>query len=149
MNSSCKTIFPNRFSSEAEESLEINRKLVDLFHDNLSINQNFLFLSSDDERLHPEYEYDSLFGRNTWGIIDSAFCDGWNNPVLFTYATPENLTKMNPEFKTNDEVPFVFWSMGNNGINEFGYGDDIFLNREIPLRFPFPSDQKLSSEITD
>jgi hypothetical protein len=53
--------------------------------------------------------------------------DAWNNPLIMCYKT-----NINNEYKLSDDIKkktniILIWSVGPNGSNEYGRGDDVFV----------------------
>ena len=78
----------------------------------------------------------ALFRQTTNSLVvardfvstDGLFYDGWGLPLEFALTNELFYAKINPLLKTADR-PFVIWSAGRNGSNEWGFGDDVFSYR--------------------
>lgn len=65
----------------------------------------------DDKRWDKNIRYDEII-------------DAWGHPLRFEWR--ENLVEKHYGYmKTNINAELVIWSIGNNGIDEFGLGDDV------------------------
>jgi hypothetical protein len=52
--------------------------------------------------------------------------DGWGHP--FRYEFKADLIHKNAAYSlTNKDTTILVWSIGNNGVDELGRGDDVFL----------------------
>ena len=59
---------------------------------------------------------------------EMGFDDAWGNRLFFTTRQFDSYSKLRGEM-INEKDVIVVWSAGKNGINEFGFGDDIIVNR--------------------
>lgn len=59
---------------------------------------------------------------------DGIFRDAWGTPLQFLLTNDTNYSRVNDTLRKRSR-PFVVWSSGANGSNEFGFGDDVFSYR--------------------
>lgn len=60
---------------------------------------------------------------------DGLYCDAWGRPLWFASTNSPVYARLNPEMMKGKPTPFVVWSSGPNGTNDFGFIDDLFLHR--------------------
>jgi len=64
---------------------------------------------------------------------DGVMRDSWGNPLQFCTVSSTIFEELNPQLKKN-ATGIAFWSIGENGENELGYGDDIFAGGSTGLK---------------
>jgi len=58
-------------------------------------------------------------------IVNSRLIDTWNRPVNICWRTNMPAETSSELLKSTD-MDVIIWSSGENGVNEYGNGDDIF-----------------------
>lgn len=56
---------------------------------------------------------------------DGVFRDGWGNPLMFITTNNPACQRLKPDLRSKAR-PLIIWSAGPNGVDEYGYGDDLF-----------------------
>jgi hypothetical protein len=65
--------------------------------------------------------------RDDFVSPDGMFHDRFGAPLLFSLTHSSSFERLNPKLKDRyDSLPFAIWSAGPNGVDESGFGDDIF-----------------------
>ena len=95
-------------------SLEYNRKLAEIFN-----KSTYGYLKKD-------IENDGFIAP------DGLFYDAWGIPVYFMQTNNVDFHKLHPDLKRfKKDFPVIAWSSGKNKSNEFGYGDDIYVEKYV------------------
>lgn len=95
-------------------SLEYNRQLAEIFN-----NSSYSYLKKDIE---------------DYGFIDpdGLFYDVWGIPIYFIQTNNVDFQKLHPDLRRiKKDNPVIAWSSGKNKTNEFGYGDDIYIEKYV------------------
>lgn len=85
-----------------------------------------------------------IFNKSTYGYLkkdiendgfiaqDGLFYDTWGVPVYFMQKNNIDFHKLHPDLKRfKKDFPVIAWSSGKNKSNEFGYGDDIYVEKYV------------------
>ena len=93
-------------------SLEYNRQLAEIFN-----KSSYSYLKKDLEENH-------------FIAPDGLFYDAFGVPVWFMQTNNADFQKLHPDLKLiKEDFPVIVWSSGQNKSNEFGYGDDIYIEK--------------------
>ncbi len=99
------------------DSMEINKKMFSYYTQLLQEDQGMKIIAES---------YQKACKRNPRMAGHDYFCDHWGSPVCFMHINSTEHTKLHPELQPRGNVPLVYWFVGANKINEYGYGDDSF-----------------------
>ena len=97
------------------DSMEINKKIYSYY---------IQCLQEDPDMDVTSASYQRACKRNPRMTGHDYFCDHWGSPVCFMHINSTEHTKLHPRHRAKVNIPLVYWSVGPNKINEYGYGDD-------------------------
>lgn len=129
---------PLAYSKSAQTRSNIGIIYVEVLNMNCDIKSDLLQSLTN---IREEDEISFLLGKhikNSWVTrspssydltTDSLFVDGWGNPLCIAWRSDISAKASTSLLKSID-LELLIWSSGPNGINEFGYKDDIIF--EMP-----------------
>lgn len=62
-------------------------------------------------------------------FVNGILVDAWQNPLLFATSNAVAYQRLNPFVKEASTRPFVVWSTGPNGTNDWGFFDDVSIHK--------------------